>query len=895
MGKINKQLLAFNRGIISKLALARIDVPKISLSAEIQTNWLPRLLGSMMLRPGLEYIGELYNSSKAVFIPFIFSKTQKALIEFTENNIRFWVNDELLTRESVTTNISNGNFTSNLVSWADNDEVGAVSSWSTGGYMKLVGTGVSFSRRTQAVNASGNEDIQHGVKIIIERGPVRFRIGSTADNDDFISEITLGTGTHSLSFTPNTSTFYINFFSLLEREVLINSINIESAGVVSLPSPYDEEALSSIRNDQSLDVIFLTGGGLQQRELQRSGNGSSWSIVLYEPEDGPVAIQNSTRTTIAASGLNGNITLVASNPIFKEGHVGSIWKLVSVGQTVSQSVSAENTFTDYIIVSGSGSTRAFTVSRAGTWTATITLQRSFDEGATWEEVITYTGNATITYNDELNEQLAWYRIGIVTGDYSSGTVDLSLSYSLGSITGYIRITEFTSSTLVNAEVLKDLGSTNPTNQWSEGEWSAVKGYPSSVTLVEGRLGFAGNGKFIASLSDAFRNFDDETIGDSGLISRNLGSGAIGNVHWMMYLEQLFLGCDTSVKTIVTSYDEPMTPTNFRITKTSTQSCANIPPIQLDKSAIFIQGAGTRVMQLNYDNSGTNYKAIELTKTVPNLGNPSLLRIAIQRQPDTIIHFVRGDGKVVILLFDELENLLSWVLYETDGMVEEVVILPGDIEDNVYYAVKRTVNGVDKRFLEKFSFQNECQGGTLNKQADSFITYSGIATNIISGLDHLEGREVVVWADGKDFSPTLAGVQTTFTVISGQITLPSSVSNAVVGLPYEAQYKSSKLAYASASPLGQKKKVNAIGVILSNTHYKGLQYGRSFEEYDNLPLVNPNTGKSVAVDTVYSELDTSQFSFSGEWNTDSRLCLQAQAPRPCTLLACEIAITTNDKL
>jgi hypothetical protein len=50
-------LLAFNRGVISRLALARLDLKRPKLSAEEQTNWMARSLGPMSLRPGLKFLG----------------------------------------------------------------------------------------------------------------------------------------------------------------------------------------------------------------------------------------------------------------------------------------------------------------------------------------------------------------------------------------------------------------------------------------------------------------------------------------------------------------------------------------------------------------------------------------------------------------------------------------------------------------------------------------------------------------------------------------------------------------------------------------------------------------------------------------------------------------------
>ena len=78
-------LLAFNRGLVSRLALARIDLKRTGLSAEIQTNWMPRVLGSMMLRPGLEYIGETKDSGETKMLPFIFATGDHTLIELTNN------------------------------------------------------------------------------------------------------------------------------------------------------------------------------------------------------------------------------------------------------------------------------------------------------------------------------------------------------------------------------------------------------------------------------------------------------------------------------------------------------------------------------------------------------------------------------------------------------------------------------------------------------------------------------------------------------------------------------------------------------------------------------------------------------------------------------------------
>src|SRR5260221_8754233 len=118
----NAALFAFNRGLVSKLALARTDLKRTALSAEVMTNWMPRVLGSMMFRPGLGFLGDTKSDAKARFLEFIFSLTDKALVELTGLVMRVWVSDALITRVSVATAVTNGTFAANINNWTDDDE-----------------------------------------------------------------------------------------------------------------------------------------------------------------------------------------------------------------------------------------------------------------------------------------------------------------------------------------------------------------------------------------------------------------------------------------------------------------------------------------------------------------------------------------------------------------------------------------------------------------------------------------------------------------------------------------------------------------------------------------------------------------------------------------------------
>ncbi|MGD9381880.1 MAG: hypothetical protein PVI03_05490, partial [Candidatus Thorarchaeota archaeon] len=254
-------LRTFNRGLISPLALARTDIDRTALSAETFTNWMPRNLGTMMLRPGTKYIGTTLSNSAAEFIPFIFSTSDTALLEITDGVLRVWVDDDLISRTAVSTVVANSAFTSDVTSWTDNDEAGGTSAWVTGGYLGLTGNGTAAAIREQEVIVSASDqNIEHALDIVIERGPVILRVGSSTGDDDYISETTLDTGSHSLSLTP-TGNFFVQFLSRLKRQVLVDSCGVAASGTMSVTAPWAEADISKLRYDQSGDIIYVAADG----------------------------------------------------------------------------------------------------------------------------------------------------------------------------------------------------------------------------------------------------------------------------------------------------------------------------------------------------------------------------------------------------------------------------------------------------------------------------------------------------------------------------------------------------------------------------------------------------------------------------------------------------------
>jgi hypothetical protein len=84
---------------------------------------------------------------------------------------------------------------------------------------------------------------------------------------------------------------------------------------------------------------------------------------------------------------------------------------------VTASLSAQNTFTSSLDLVGH-----FNLSISGTFSATVTVQRSFDN-TNWFDVDTFTSPIE-TYGFDPSQ--CYYRAGIKTGAYTSGTAVISL-------------------------------------------------------------------------------------------------------------------------------------------------------------------------------------------------------------------------------------------------------------------------------------------------------------------------------------------------------------------------------------------------------------------------------------------------------------------------------------
>ena len=95
---------------------------------------------------------------------------------------------------------------------------------------------------------------------------------------------------------------------------------------------------------------------------------------------------------------------------------------MAIISVVEKTITAENQFTDWIFIDKND---RFTLNIKGTFDATVTLQKSYDAGVTiWDDEVDFN-----SYSNETGKpqgQSAHFRVGVKTGNFTSGTVDVRM-------------------------------------------------------------------------------------------------------------------------------------------------------------------------------------------------------------------------------------------------------------------------------------------------------------------------------------------------------------------------------------------------------------------------------------------------------------------------------------
>ena len=367
--------------------------------------------------------------------------------------------------------------------------------------------------------------------------------------------------------------------------------------------------------------------------------------------------------------------------------------------------------------------------------------------------------------------------------------------------------------------------------------------PGVVAFHQQRMVLGGTQKspatFYMSRVGDFENFRKaRPLQDDDPVEYMIASGAINSITWIASFGDLLIGT-TGAEYKATGDNGVITPKVCHVTAQSYWGSAALTPLIIGNSVLHMQRHGSRVRDLYYSLEKDGYAGNDLSILAPHFFEGYTIRQwAYQQTPGSHVWCVRDDGALLALTYLKEQQISGWTLHPTDGAVQSVTTISGENSDALLLVVKRQVNGGDVYFLERMATPFEQTQGI----AEAYFVDCGktqtstTATDTMTGLGHLEGREVAVLADG---SPVEGCV-----VENGSITLPYAAKVIHAGLPYtstvsplpvEAQVQ-------NGVTLGKMRGYGKVVVRLSRS--VGGKYGADLEHLYEFPFHPARWGEAV---------------------------------------------------
>lgn len=576
-------------------------------------------------------------------------------------------------------------------------------------------------------------------------------------------------------------------------------------------------------------------------QITVTGSGSTKQIKYTVPAGTVSPVGNLTFIQYVGASTSGvaagsEVFVIATQNIFSQNHVNSYWEIdhtrsvAGIFFPLGTTSAAASTTPSYSIKCFG----AWRFSTWGNWTGLISLQQSPDN-INWKTIRTYYSNTDNGAGNALGGKnfvdtgdtggtLLFFRIAVSNSTVSeSSSPYCSFTPDSAVLKGWVKLAVVDGTGFfAQATVGADLGTGTATTQWYEGAFSAVQGYPQAVGLHESRVVFGGtallpDGVWGSAVND-FQNFLQGAL-DSNSFLFNLASPTSGRVQWMISQGALTIGTtqDEWLLTSSSTSNAALTPSNVMATKQSHYGSASVAASLINDTIIYFQKMARRIREFSYNWQIVKWISNDISALSEQATRSTITERSFQRVPDATLWMTRGDGQLVSMLYEKEQGIIAFARHLTSGTFESVSVLPGsNAEDEVWFAVNRTINGSTARYIERLALGQRDALDAGTKSAWGYLDCSKLitqaASNTITGLSHLEAQMVTVW--GSSSTEGWANVGD-FTVSSGAITVPYPLTNALVGLKYTATLSPMRIVVdlQDGSSLGRKQSINEVNIEL----------------------------------------------------------------------------------
>lgn len=367
------------------------------------------------------------------------------------------------------------------------------------------------------------------------------------------------------------------------------------------------------------------------------------------------------------------------------------------------------------------------------------------------------------------------------------------AYKLGSVVPLVRSVTTALATVANS--VTGVART-------EDVWSATRGYPRTVVFFEGRLWFGGSyslpqSYFASVVNDPFNFAVGEGLDDDAIFGTM-------NTNQLNAFVAMHSGRDLLIFTTGGEFrfpESPITPSNARPVNQTDNGSAPIKPVGIDNTVFFVQRTRKVLRNFTFQDVVDAYSSEPVSKLASHLLS-TVQRIAAwggsETSENNYIFVVNGDGTVAVFNTLAADEIAGWTIWSTAGTFLDV----GVVEEDRYCAVQRDINGTDYVMLEEISddFYLDCAVQVTNSPAGTSVT----------GLDHLNGEECRVRADGL----TLSNV----TPSGGAATIERASEEVEIGLDWNPLVETMPLNQnpGSGDNLMSKRRVKHVSISVFET-------------------------------------------------------------------------------
>lgn len=698
----------FTAGEISPRTMGRVDISRYHNGAKELVNGIPVIHGGVRRRYGSVFVAETkHHDKKCRLIPYVFNRDQSYMLEFGDRYMRIYSNGEQVQIDGVPYEVE--------TPFAEND---------LDKIKYSQGADTLFIAHPD-IRLFIVQRVQHKVWQCVPApfvNEARSEVGHRLNAD-----VTLDTHTGNITFTASSSVFLASDFG---RTISSGAAHGEVIKYLSAT-----QVLVSAQVDFP-DLVISAGEWVLEGSpvcaIKPSGKGTvGGTITLTSPSENQVV---TSRRKILGYVATLDLTLGMVARVNIQAHGFAVGNTVSIVDCVPNNWNG-NYRVDEVINPNQFRIKAAQIGSPTILGSVVTRTTSPNSVAWRPEDI----RKNVRVNDGLLEIISVESTSACTCEVkkvlSADVAAQALSWTLE-------------------------GST----------WNEHDGFPSSVTLYEQRLVLGGSRSnpstvWLSRIGEYF-NFEAGTDDDDSF-SFSLSGEQYNPIAHMAQTKTLTALTYGGESTMWGGQEKAITPTNIQVKTQSTYGCNDAQPIRIGNELFFAQRAGRKIRAMSYRYDNDSYGSPDISVLSEHITESGIKAISYQQEPDSILWIVRNDGVACTLTMDRDQDVMAWARHITNGLFESIASIPVTDNDQTWIAVNRKVNGVTKRYIERFAHDTYTDCAMTFDSAEPKYQWDG--------LERLEGFEIDVIADG--------GLHKPVTVIDGKIELENVASQIIVGIPY----------------------------------------------------------------------------------------------------------------